>query len=149
MGTRAIITKDGKPLITTHWDGYLKGLGARLLDLPDYSVKSLIKAAEFHSIDFIDSKIGKDVKQARLEELAKKHNLTINQIKEGYRRGSVISSDDHEIGNIKIYDDWAEYQYDIRTDEIYFRQLSGGWETSQHSTNEFKKLTKNIINEEE
>jgi hypothetical protein len=149
MGTRAIITMEGKPIIATHWDGYLKGLGEGLLSMPDTSIKTIIKTAEKHCIDFIDAKIGKQVKEHRLQELCSKHNLTIDKIKEGYRKGSIISNDDYEIGNIKIYDDFAEYQYDIRTDGIYFRSLSGCWQESQHTTNKFQKLSTEIINKED
>jgi hypothetical protein len=149
MGTRAIITIDGKPAIATHWDGYLKGLGQDLLDMPDTTTKSVIEVAKKHCIDFIESKIGRKLKQERLEELCKKHNLPLDKIKEGYRRGSIISNDDYEMGNIKIYDDCAEYQYDIRADGIYFRPLHGCWQESQHSTIKFKKLNKVNINREE
>ena len=145
MGTRAIITMEGKPIIATHWDGYIKGLGADLLEMPDLSIDSIIKVAEKHEIDFIKPAIGKRVKEERLQELATKHNLSVDKIKDGYRRGVVIASDDYEIGNIKIYDDSAEYQYDIRADGIYYRELSGCWQTSQHSTNKFQKLSASML----
>ncbi len=135
MGTRAIITQNGKPLIATHWDGYPESLGEDLKKMPDLSTDSIIKASEEHSIDFIDNSIGEQVTLSRLNTIAKKHNISIDEVKQGYRRGGVISSDDYEIGDIKIYDDFAEYQYDIRNNAIYWREVSGCWRTRKVDDN--------------
>ncbi len=142
MGTRAIITKDGQPLIATHWDGYPESLGKDLSNMIDLSTESLIKVAEGHSIDFIEKTIGEQVKENRIQELSKRHKLPIEEIKKGMRRGSVLSSDDWEIGDIAIYDDWAEYQYDIRDNSIYWRELSGSWKNSKKTKNGWNLLRK-------
>lgn len=130
MGTRAIITKEGAPFIATHWDGYPESLGEDLKNMPDISDKSIIAVAKEHSIDFADKTVRAKLNKERIKTLCTKHNLTEAEIKQGLRRGCVISSDDYQIGDIKIYDDWAEYQYDIREGKIYYRPLSGSWENS-------------------
>lgn len=127
MGTRAIITKEGRPLIATHWDGYPESLGEDLKKMLDLKDESIIKVAEQHQIDFIDKTIGKIIMEQRLNELMKKHGLTKEQIKQGYRSSNLISSDDYEITDIKYYDDFAEYQYDIRDNSIFWKELSGSW----------------------
>ena len=38
--------------------------------------------------------------------------------------------------------DWAEYQYDIRGQEVYFRPLSGLYPRSVDKAGQFKLLTK-------
>lgn len=134
MGTRAIITMNGDPIIATHWDGYPEGLGEDLKGImPDTTIEAIIAVAEKHSIDFIRNDIGEKVKAQRLNELVKKHNLSLAEIKEGKRRGAVTGNDDYEIGDIAIYDDWAEYQYDVRPDGIYCRELHGTWQQHRAS----------------
>lgn len=129
MGTRALISKDGKPIIATHWDGYpVGGLGDDLRNMPNLTMEAVIAVADGHSIDFIDIDLGKIVKENRIQKLMVKHNLSRAEIIEGKRRGNVISNDDYEIGDIKIYADWAEWQYDIRDNSIYYRTLSGAWD---------------------
>lgn len=142
MGTRAIITKEGKPFIATHWDGYPESLGKDLKKMPDLTNGSIIAVAKEHSIDFADNVVRKVLNKERIKELAQRHNLSEAEIKQGYRRGNIMSSDDFEIGNIKIYDDWAEFQYDIRDGKIYYRALSGSWLNAKKD-GRWKRLTPN------
>ena len=39
-------------------------------------------------------------------------------------------------------DDWAQYQYDIRGQEIYLRPLSGLYPKSIYKAGQFKLITK-------
>lgn len=139
MGTRAIITKNGEPMIATHWDGYPESLGEDLKNMDEITTESIIKVAELHTIDFIEKSIGETVVEARIQELSKKHRLSVAEIKEGYRRGNIMSCQDYEICDISNYDDFAEYQYDIREDGIYCRELSGTWK-EHYGSDEWEKI---------
>ena len=90
MGTRAIITIEGKPVIATHWDGYPDSLGEDLKEMPDLTIESILKVAEKHSVDFMEKSIGEKVMLDRIKALAKKHNLSIAEIKAGKRRGNLF-----------------------------------------------------------
>ena len=67
------------------------------------------------------------------------------KIRNGIRRGNIIGAEDHEICNIDNYGDWAEYQYDIRGKEIYFRPLEKWYPVSLENAPEFKLLNKKEI----
>jgi hypothetical protein len=54
----------------------------------------------------------------------------------------VIPAEDYEIGSIENYGDWAEYQYDIRGQEVYFRPLGGFYPKSVDKAGRFKLLSK-------
>ncbi len=52
MGTRAVITLEGKPIIATHWDGYPESLGKDLLG--KYTLDDILRTARHkHHIDAI------------------------------------------------------------------------------------------------
>ena len=148
MGTRALISINGKPFIATHWDGYLEGLGKELLE-SDKSIESIIKIAKSHSIDCADKSILENINNFRLEELCKKHNLTIDKIKEGTRKGNIIWHDDYEISDIECYGDWAEYEYNIENEKVYVRKLVGGYPESLEGSSDYILLTENLINNPE
>jgi hypothetical protein len=140
IGTRALISKDGKPMIATHWDGYPSSLGMDLLHC-DKTMKAVIKVAKRHTIDAAHRSIQEDLNRERIKELAEKHRLIEEKIRNGIRRGNIIGAEDHEVWSIDDYGDFAEYQYDIRGKEIYFRPLSGSWPESIEHASEFKLLT--------
>jgi hypothetical protein len=144
IGTRALISKDGKPMLATHWDGYPSSLGMELLHC-DKTIEAVIKVAKRHTIDAAHRSIYEDLNQQRIKELAKKHRLTEEKIKKGIRRGNIIDAEDHEICNIDNYGDWAEYQYDIRGKEIYFRPLEKWYPGSLENAPKFKLLNKKEI----
>lgn len=54
MGTRAMITWKGEPLMATHWDGYPDSLGRDLVAGRITDKLSVIKAASNHGIDAVD-----------------------------------------------------------------------------------------------
>jgi len=141
MGTRALILIDDKPMIATHWDGYPSSLGKDLLE-SDKSIRSIIDVAKKHSIDFADKSIRKELNKERVKFLAKKHSLTEKEIREGVRKGSIISTEDYEIADVKNYGDWAEYEYNIKGKEILFRPLSGSYPESLKEAKGFDVLTK-------
>jgi hypothetical protein len=97
-----LISKDGKPMLATHWDGYPSDLGLDLLGC-DKSIKAIIRVAKRHTIDAAHSSLREELNKVRVKELAKKHRLTETEIRDGKRRGSVICADDYQIGDI---DDW-------------------------------------------
>jgi hypothetical protein len=129
IGTRAIISFDGKPMLATHWDGYPSSLGRDLLNC-DRSINAVIEAAKTHTIDSADSSLLNTLNGERIRQLAEKHQLTVQEIKAGKRLGNVICADDYEIADMRVYGDWAEYQYDIRGKDIHFRRLRGWWPDS-------------------
>jgi hypothetical protein len=105
-------------------------------------VSGIIEVAKAHTIDAADPKALQKLNGERIEWLSKKHRLSRRQIRTGKRRGFVICAEDHEIGNIENYGDWAEYQYDVRGQKIYFRPLSGFYPKSIENAGPFKRLTK-------
>ena len=140
IGTRAIISIEGKPMLATHWDGYPSSLGLDLLHC-DRSIKAVVEVAKSHTIDAADAWLIEMLNRERIKQLAEKHLLTVQEIKDGKRRGNVICADDHEIVDIRIYGDWAEYHYDLCEKEVYFRPLDGWWPDSVKHAAELKLLT--------
>ena len=136
-----MICIDGKPYLATHWDGYPSCLGLALLNC-DKSMSAIVEVAKIHTIDSADIAILEELNRDRIKTLAKKHRLTQAEIRAGKRRGCVICAEDYEIGSIDNYGDWAEYQYDIRGQEVYFRALGGFYPKSVDKASRFKMLTK-------
>ena len=147
MGTRALISINGKPMIATHWDGYPESLGTELLNC-DKSTGAIIQVAESHTIDAADSSIKDELINKRIKELSEKHHLTENEIKAGRRLACLIMAGDHGICDITNYGDWAEYQYDIRGKEVFFRPLKGQYPESVETACEFERLTKEWVENE-
>ena len=147
MGTRALISINGKPMIATHWDGYPSALGSDLLQC-DKTLGAVIRVAEEHTIDGADRSIRKNLNRKRVKELAEKHRLSEEEIRNGKRRGSLITADDYEICDINHYRDWAEYQYDIRGKEVYFRPLRGQYPESLDNALGFERLTREVVEKE-
>jgi len=144
IGTRAIISIAGNPMLATHWDGYPSSLGRDLLNY-DRSIEAVVEVAKAHTIDSADSSLLDMLNGERIRQLAEKHQLTVQGIKAGKRRGNVISADDHEIHDLRLYADLAEYQYDISGKQIYFRPLDGWWPDALKHTAEFKLLTEKRV----
>jgi len=144
MGTRALISLNGKPFIAIHWDGYVEGLGKDLL-YSDKSIDSIIEIAKSHTIDCAHNSILEKINNERLEELCKKHNISLDEIKEGKRRGKIISCSDYEISDIECYGDWAEYEYNIQDNEVYVKKLCGAYPESIEGSMDYILLTDEII----
>jgi len=81
----------------------------------------------------------------QLSVKAKEHQLTVDEIKAGARRGNVICADDYEIADITTYRDLAEFQYDIQGSEVFFRPLDDWWPESLRKVGEFKRLTAKAV----
>ena len=135
-----MICFDGKPLLATHWDGYPSCLGLELLNC-DKTVPAIVKVAKEHTIDAAEHTILEGLNRHRIKTLANKHCLTQAEISAGKRRGCVICAEDYDIGSMDNYGDWAEYQYDVRGQEVYFRPLSGIYPKSIINAGPFKQLT--------
>ena len=131
-------------MLATHWDGYPSSLGADLLHCKR-SARAVIEVAKAHTIDAADPGIFETLNRERVSDLAEKHRLTVDEIKAGARRGNVICADDYEIGNISLYGDWAEYQYDLRGKDIHFRPLTGWWPYSLKQAAPFKFLNEKDV----
>ena len=140
IGTRAIISIDGKPMLATHWDGHPASLGRDLLNCGK-SVKAVIEVAKAHTIDAADASLLEALNRERVKALAEKHQLSVQEINAGKRRGKVICADDHEIADIRTHRDLAEFQYDIHDNAVYIRPLDGWWPGSLRNAAEFKRLT--------
>jgi hypothetical protein len=140
IGTRAIISINGKPMIATHWDGYPASLGLDLLHC-DKSIKRCSEVAKSHKIDAAEAWLLYMLNLERVKQLVEKHHLTEQEIKTGTRRGNVICADDCEIDDIRNYGDWAEYEYDLSEKDVYFRPLTGWWPDSVRGEDGFKLLT--------
>jgi hypothetical protein len=144
IGTRAIISINGKPMLATHWDGYPTSLGRDFLNC-DKSLKAVIEVAKAHTIDAADPEILDALNRERVEQLAEKHQLPVQEIKAGKRRGNVISADDYEIADIGLHRDLVEFQYDIRGTAVFFRKLNGWWPESLRNAGEFRLLTPKVV----
>jgi hypothetical protein len=144
IGTRAIISIDGKPMLATHWDGHPTSLGRDLLCC-DKSVKAVIEVAKAHTIDAADAQILDVLNRERVSQLAERHQLSVDEIKAGKRRGNVVSADDCEIADIGLHRDLAEFEYDIRDNAVFFRPLDGWWPESLKRAEEFKRLTARAV----
>jgi len=144
MGTRALISINGKPMIATHWDGYLSSLGVDLLRC-DKSLREVIRVAERHTIDGADSSIREGLNQKRIKQISEKHGLTEQEIRDGKRRGPIIIAGGYEICEINEYGDWAEYQYDIRGKEVFFRPLKDQYPGSLEAAPLFQRLREEDI----
>jgi hypothetical protein len=144
IGTRALISINGKPMLATHWDGYPSSLGKELLDC-DNSIEAILRIAERHTIDSADSSVREALNRKRIKDLSEKHQLTEEEILEGKRRGAIIVAEDYEIGDIKEYGDWAEYEYDIRGEVVFFRPLRGPYPESIENAESFKILSQDRV----
>ncbi|MBP1752984.1 MAG: hypothetical protein H6Q57_1820 [Geobacteraceae bacterium] len=139
IGTRAIIRIDGEPMLATHWDGYPASLGRDLLNC-DKSVKAVIEVAKAHAIDSADASLVKTLNAERVTLLAEKHQLSLQEIKVGKRPENVICAGDCEIADIGLHRDLAEFQYDIRGSQVFFRKLDGWWPEALKQAVEFRLL---------
>ena len=131
-------------MLATHGDGYPTSLGRDLMKC-DKSMKAVVEVVEAHTIDAADPQLLDMLNRDRVSQLAAKHQLTVQEIMAGKRRGKVISADDYEIADISLHRDLAEFQYDIRDNGIYFRPLDGWWPESLKRAAEFKRLTAKAI----
>ena len=111
-------------MLATHWDGHPASLGRDLLRC-DKSIEAVVEVAKAHTIDAADPQILDTLNREWVTQLAEKDQLSVGEIKAGTRRGSVLCADDHEIAGIGLHRDLAEFQYDIRGNEIYVGQLDG------------------------
>lgn len=149
IGTRAIISINGKPMLATHWDGYPTSLGWDLMNC-DKSLKSVIEVAKAHTIDAADPLLLDVLNRERLSRFAEEHQLSVDEIKAGKRRGNVICADDFVIADIGAHRDLTEFQYDIRGKEVFFRPLEGWWPDSLKQAGDFTRLTaKEAVNSRE
>jgi len=140
IGTRAIISINGKPMLATHWDGYPTSLGLDLLRC-DKSMKAVTEVAKAHTIDAADPQVIETLNRERVSHLTEKHQLSVDEIKAGKRRGKVICADDFVIADLRTYRDLVEFEYDIRNKTVFFRPLDGWWPESLRKAAGFKHLT--------
>ena len=105
MGTRAMISIDGKPMIATHWDGNPESLGVQLSKVKP-TIKNIINVAKSHTIDSANHSILKELSNERILMLMKKHKLSREKIIKGFRRGGIIGAEDYDISDIKKYGDF-------------------------------------------
>ena len=54
---------------------------------------------------------------------------------------------DYEIGDIRSYGDWAEYECDIRGTQVLFRPLAGAYPDSFKVARDFEILTEEEMKE--
>lgn len=130
-------------MIATRWNGDLSGLGRELLHC-DKSFDEIVRVAHGHTIDAAHRSIREELHAKRVMELAKKHSLSEEETRKEMRRGAIICTDDYEIGDIKNYGDWAEFEYDIRGTNVYFRPLEGSYPFSVTRAPGFRVLTEKV-----
>jgi len=140
IGTRAVISINGKPMLATHWDGQPASLGKELMSF-GISVVAILRIAEKHTIDAADASLREDLNRQRIRKLSEQRMLTEAEIGEGFRRGNIPTTEDYEISDMRDYEDWAKYQYDIRGKVLLFRPLTGPFPESMKNAESFKVLT--------
>jgi hypothetical protein len=111
----------------------------------DKSVKAVIEVAKSHTIDSAHASLLNTLNAERVTQLAEKHQLTVQEIKAGIRRGNVVCADDYEIEDIGTYRDLTEFQYDIRGNAVFFRPLDGWWPEALKQAGEFGLLTAKAV----
>lgn len=140
MGTRAVI-RMGKFRIATHWDGYPSGLGLELLNVDRNCIADVVEVAERHTIDFISQELIPTVEDKRWQHIvdhAKQakdapKDITVESVKKRFAETgkfpgtSLMSAGDWPIESFDNYGDFAEYEYDVREDDVYCRELSGSY----------------------
>ena len=99
MGTRAIITKDGYPVLSVQYDGHPDCLGADLRKVT--SDTEIYQVAESHVVVFADGQFMTQLCSAQ--------------------------ADKKQYTNIHTCGEWFDYQYDLKDGEWRFRKLSGRW----------------------
>ena len=130
-------------MLATHWDGCPASLGLELLNC-DKSISAVIEVAKAHVIDAADPQLLEMLNRERVSQLAKKHRLSVQEIKAGNRRGNVICADDFVISDLRTHRDLAEFEYDIRGNQVLFRKLDGWWPESLRNAAEFKLLSNSL-----
>ena len=68
IGTRALISINGKPVLATHWDGYPSSLGKELLDCGN-SIEGILKIAQKHTIDPANFSVREELNRKRVRDL--------------------------------------------------------------------------------
>jgi len=122
MGTRAIIRYKNKPILATHWDGYPDSLGVDLLKLKIFDITNIIRVAKKHLIDSADISILKKVQRP------------------DRTGGNIVSAEDYKVGDIRYYEDWAEYEYNVSEKGVTFRRLHGLYPESLKTAKKFKRI---------
>ena len=152
MGTRALITKNGKPFIATHWDGNPQSLGKELLG--KISDSQIISVAKEHTIDASDSSVRAKINKERFEHIAKKTKgkYSAKDIEKLDKEGKeltfgMMGAVDYAVGDIKNYGDFAEYQYDLSGGIWRFRPLGGQFPQSVQHGEALKPLTEESVKE--
>ena len=149
VGTRAVISIKAKLLAATHWDGYPSSLGADLMSLKPSDKAEILDVADKHTIDFADlsDEDTHPYQKKRYESIAKKAGgkYTAEVIENLFKKGrhvvfGIMSCNDYPIEDIDQYDDFAEFQYDIRDDGIFVRELSGSFQDSTQKDPSYASL---------
>jgi len=126
-----MISIDGKPMIATHWDGYPENLGEQLMELKKKDIPSILKVAKEHSINFTTRPLMK------VSEKIMRNKL---KGKSGYQW--VFEKGQKFVTDMRYYDDFAEYQYDIdsKTGKIKFRKIHGSWKSPDKKTGRWTNM---------
>jgi hypothetical protein len=134
MGTRAMISIDGKPTFTTHWDGYPTSLGRDLVNLRKKDISSIMRVAAKYSINFADKRY---LKQS---DALMKRTIRAKPKAERFGYAWAFKKGAHFVNDIKFNDDFQEWEYNIDT-KITVRPLSGSWKEHK-ALSEWKELKK-------
>ena len=151
MGTRAFIKYEGKPVLATHWDGYPSGLGAELVKIKDKTPENIIKVASHHNIDFISPKYapnkplvikkkvysgkGKYVQGEMVTEFLTEKEMDKRGIEGTYIPAKGKTERKYStIIPVSMYDDFVEWEYNIKGNKVYARRLLGSYKEKRPYT---------------
>lgn len=134
-----MISKNGKPFLGTHWDGYPGGLGKSILKANPQNNNDIMRVASEYSLNFAEKHI-----------LLKANKIAVDRIKAMPKKNQfgyewALKPKACMVVDIKTSGEWWEYQYDLKGGKWYFRPLSGSWPGSLKTAPPFKLLTASAV----
>jgi hypothetical protein len=154
MGTRAIVRLNGKLLMATHWDGYPVSLGKDLLKAGN-DVTNILKVGSENHIDSVNPKyldLANEVSIATQKAIIQKNNKilasdNVDKVDKQMAENRIAEAKDflsryekgEQIDNISSYDDFAEWDYDVRPDGVYVATRKDSFKNGLMS--KYRKLT--------
>jgi len=150
MGTRAIISVDGKWKYATHWDGYPTCLGRNLLEAGSY-LEAIEKVALERTVDYASEDRASALNEVRFEDISRKAQdpkYTPEYLRKLWEDENkcltfgIHTAEDYPIGKIENDGDYGqEYIYDLRGGVWFFKSCYGD--------DDFKELTEENIKKDE
>lgn len=131
MGTRAVINFQGKPIFATHWDGDPSSLGKELSAKRPKTPSEIFSIAVKHQIDASSAEFKQKMDEKNIKITSERSNIPIEKVRSAFVRGKgigrgVFTPENYPTSDIKHYNDYAEYEYDVDSEgNVKVRERSG------------------------